>query len=118
MIAVEDKLYSFRDDGSVLNTNFCLDIYNEDSELINTIDDNKYGSNQYKYLYDEENKIIYASMPYDGDDEISSLLLKIHIDTDEIESIDLKEDFPDTILEYKDIMILVIMILLETLEAR
>lgn len=106
LLAIEDKLYSFHDNGDGLNRNFCLDIYNQDLELLKTIEDSRYGADQYKYLYDKEDKVIYTTMQYDSDDEIYGLLLKIHTDTYEIESIDLKEEFPDAILDYKDTIII------------
>lgn len=94
------KLYAFSADMLAPSPEFTLYIYNEALEVLDKKDITQYGTGQYKFMQDENN--LYAGIMFTKEDEPGSTLLKISIDTNEIEEIQIGEAFPNDILQYKD----------------
>lgn len=99
IVATNDKVFLIWAKEDDFTTSY---IYVVDKELndINKIDISEYGSGIFKYLVDEN--YLYLSVNHTLFDEYVSLIMKLNMDTYDIEVIDLELNFPDTILSYKD----------------
>lgn len=102
--AVKGKIYAFSADMVAESAKFYLYIYNEELELLYKEDITQYGTSQYKFMNDEN--YLYTGVILTKEDRPASIILKISIDTNEIEAIDIGEDFPNDILQYKDKIII------------
>lgn len=98
IIAIDDKIYIF---GNMLEEFDKNHMYVTDKELneVESFDISEYGRDISKYLID--NGFLYVTTnPYDESDELT-YLLKINIDNNHIEAINLDEKYNDSILAYK-----------------
>lgn len=98
IIAIDDKVYIF---GNMLEEFDKNHMYITDKELneVESFDISEYGRDISKYLID--NGFLYVTTnPYDEGDELT-YLLKINIDNNHIEAINLDERYNDSILAYK-----------------
>lgn len=102
--AVKEKIYAFSANMLSPSPEFYIYIYNEDLELLDKKDITQYGTGQYKFMYDEN--YLYTGVMLTKEDRPASTILKISVDTNEIEAIDIIEEFPNDILQYKDKIII------------
>ncbi len=102
--AVRGKVYAFSSNMLSSSPECYLYIYNEELEILHKIDITQYGTSQYKFMYDEN--YLYAGVIMTKEDKPASTILKISIDTNEIEAININEEFPNDILQYKDRLII------------
>jgi len=102
--AAKGNLYAFSADMLAPSPAFTLYIYNEALELLDQKDITQYGTGQYKFMHDAND--LYAGVMITKEDEPGSAILKITIDTNEIEAINIDEEFPNNMLQYQDKIII------------
>lgn len=102
--AIKGKLYAFSSNMLTSSPEFYVYIYNEELELLDKKDITQYGTGQYKFMYDD--KYLYAGVMNTDEDKPANRILRISIDNNEVESIDIGEEFPNDILQYKDKIII------------
>ncbi|HHV26956.1 MAG: hypothetical protein KZY61_01655 [Clostridiaceae bacterium] len=98
--AVKDKIYAFSSNLSTSFPKFYLYIYDENLDLLDKKDITEYGTGQYKFMNDDD--YLYVGVTVTKEEKPSSTILKISLDTNKIETIDINEEFPNDILQYKD----------------
>lgn len=104
IVAIKGKLYAFSSNMQTSSPKFYIYIYNEELDLLDIRDITKYGTGQYKFSNDEN--YLYANVMVTKDEKPGTMILKISIETNEIEAIDINEEFPNDILQYKDKIII------------
>ncbi|MCR2044017.1 hypothetical protein [Anaerosalibacter massiliensis] len=98
--AVKGKIYAFSSNLSTSLPKFYLYIYDENLELLDKKDITQYGTSQYKFMNDDD--YLYAGVMMTKEEKPSSIILKISLDTNEIETIDTNQEVPNDILQYKN----------------
>lgn len=104
IVAVADKLYAFSFNMETSSPKFYMYVYNKELELLDKKDFTQFGTGQYKFLIDEN--YLYANVMATKEDEAGTIILKISVDTNEVEGIDINEEFPNDILQYKGKLII------------
>jgi len=102
--AIRGKIYAFSSNMLTSTPECYLYIYNEELEILYRKDITQYGTSQYKFMHDED--YLYAGVIMTKEDKPASTILKISIETNEIEAINIGEEFPNDILQYKDKIII------------
>lgn len=104
MISVDEKLFLF---GNLNREAKGTYLYVMDSQfnILKTIDISDVGVGAYKYVVIK--KDLYVSIPWSIDDKEVNRLLKINIDNYEIEVINLDINYPDSLINYKDRLLVV-----------
>lgn len=103
MLSVDDKLFLFGmmdlglDESITKNYLYILDT---DFNVLETIDLTDVGNGAFKFLLDHQD--LYVSIPTTKQDRPNSFLLKLNVETLEKEVIDLEINYPDSLVKYKD----------------
>lgn len=97
---VKGNIYAFSSNLSTSSPEFRLYIYDDNLELIEEKDITEFGTSQYKFMQDDD--YLYGGVMLTKEDSPASTILKISIETNEIESIEIGEIFPNDILNYND----------------
>ena len=99
ILVFKDKLLVF---GNMIQdeTETFIYVLDEDFNTLETIDMSHYGRGGFKHLI--ENDDLYLSLPFDIDFNANNKLVKINMENYDIQVTELDQDRPDTILKYKD----------------
>ncbi|MGJ0848713.1 hypothetical protein ACR77J_18750 [Tissierella praeacuta] len=101
---LKGKIYAFSSNMLTTFPRFYLYIYNEELDILDKKDITQYGTGQYKFMYDE--KYLYAGVTSTKEDKPANSILKVSIDTNAVEIIDIGEEFPNDILQYNNKIII------------
>ena len=99
ILVFKDKLLVF---GNMIQdeTETFIYVLDEDFNILEIIDMSQYGRGGFKHLIDEND--LYLSLPFDIDFNANNKLVKINMENYDIQVTEFDQDRPDTILEYKD----------------
>lgn len=103
MLSIDNRLFLF----GTLERNLeestlgnYLNVMDTDFNLLETVDLTDVGYGSYKFLLDDRD--LYVSIPLTVKDRPNNTLLKINVDTLENEVIDLEMNYPDSLVKYKN----------------